>query len=296
MNIRSGKHFRFAGSLFSQTKGELSMMTDRDAQIIKMAKEMGAAMAGIASIDLLKTSPSYEILEKIGREIDWINSDLETEDFNEIKWPTEAKSALVIAVSHPQDKPELDWWDVKGSPGNSTLIRINRELSVWIEEEFDIKTHQLPYSAKQGGIYLKDTAVLGGLGCIGSNNLLVTPELGPRVRLRAMLLEDELTPTGPIAFNPCDGCEELCRKVCPQSAYEKIVLSFVETGMVTLPGRDGCFSRTKCMIQMDKDVEDSEIDVNELGQLAVDIEDISQTKKRVKFCRRCELACPVGSQ
>ena len=115
---------------------------------------------------------------------------------------------MIIAASHPQDKPELDWWDTKGSPWNRNLIRINREPSIWIEEEFGVNTHKMLYSVKKGGIYLKDTAVLGGLGCIGRNNLLVTPKLGSKIRLRAVLLEDELTPTDPIAFDPCKGCEE----------------------------------------------------------------------------------------
>ena len=272
------------------------MTSDKSAQIIEKAKEMGAAMAGIASVGLLKESPSHEILRKIGMETDGVGSAPGMADCNEITWPEKARSALVIAVSHPRDRPELDWWDgFKGTPGNRTLIRINRELSAWIEETFGIRTHKLPYYIEEGGIYLKDAAVLGGLGCIGKNNILVTPELGPRVRLRAMLLEEELTPTSPVAFDPCDGCEEFCRKACPQNAYEKIVLSSAEVGMVTLPGQDGCFSRTKCNIQMDEDVENSGMDVREMQQSAVDVEDISQTKNCTKYCRRCELACPVGS-
>jgi epoxyqueuosine reductase len=271
------------------------MTLDKGTQIIDKAKEMGAAMAGIASVELLKKSPSHEVLRKIGTEIDGVGSGFEIADFNDIKWPAEARSALVIAVSHPQDKPELDWWSAKGSPGNRTLIRINRELCAWIERTFGIKTHRLPYAIEKGGIYLKDAAVLAGLGCIGKNNLLVTPELGSRVRLRAMLLEEGLTPTGPIVFDPCDGCEELCRKACPQNAYEEIVLSPVETGMVTLPGRNGYFGRAKCMIQMGKDIENSGIAADEMEQFAVDIEDIFHTKERIKYCRRCELACPVGN-
>jgi len=257
------------------------MTSDGSAQIIEKAKELGATLAGIASVELLKKSPSHGIFKKIGSEIVKVDSSLELADFTEIKWPPEAKSALIIAVSHPQDKPELDWWDTKGSPGNRTLIRINRELSIWIEKEFGIKTHKMPYSVKTGGIYLKDTAVLGGLGCIGRNNLLVTPELGSKVRLRAMLLEDKLTPTGPIDFDPCDGCEEFCRKACPQHAYGKIVFTSNELRMVSLPGRDGSFSRARCLIQMDKDNEDSEIDY--------------RTERVAKYCRQCELACPVGN-
>ena len=278
------------------------MTSDRGAQIIEKAKELGAAMAGIASVELLKKSPSHEMLSKFGTKIDGVQSfEGMIDGFSEIKWPVKVKSALVIAISHPEDKPELDWTYGSGNtPGNRLLQGISRELAAWIEETLDIKTHEMPYWVEKGGIYLKDTAVLAGLGCVGRNNLLVTPELGPRVRLRGMLLEDELTPTGPVTFDPCDGCEEFCRKACPQKAFDRIVHSSVETGMDTLPGRDGCFSRAGCSIQMDKDVEDSDMAVGKgflsgLDQSGVEAGGISQTEGRIKWCRRCELACPVGS-
>lgn len=277
------------------------MTSDRDVQIIEKATEMGASIAGIASVELLKKSPSHEILSKFGTKIDGVHSFAWIEDFNEIKWPAKAKSALVIAFSHPQDKPELDWSYASGNtPGNRLLQKINRKLSVWIEEALGIKTHKMPYWVEEGGIYLKDAAVLSGLGCIGRNNILITPELGPRVRLRAMLLEVELTPTGPITFDPCDGCEEPCRKACPQNVFDRIVLSSVETGMYALPGRDGYFSRAKCSIHLDHDVEDSGIAVDEgflseMDPSTVETEGISQTEERIKWCRRCEMACPAGS-
>ena len=278
------------------------MTSDKSAQIIGKAKELGAATAGIASVELLRKSPSHEILGRFGTEIDGVHSfEGMIEGFNEIRWPTKAKSALVIGVSHPQDEPELDWTQGAGNtPGNRILQRINRELAAWIDEALGVKTHRMPYWVEKGGIYLKDTAVLGGLGCIGRNNMLITPQLGPRVRLRGMLLEDDLAPTGPIAFDPCDGCEEFCRKACPQNAFDRIVLSPGETGMHTLPGRDGTFSRARCYIQMDKDVEDSDMAVAKgflsgLDKSALVTGGISQIEKRIKWCRRCELACPVGS-
>jgi len=278
------------------------MTSDRGAQIIEKAKELGAAMAGIANVELLKNSPSHEMLGKFGTKIDGVQSfEGMIAGFDEIKWPGKVKSALVIAISHPKDKPELDWTYGSGNtPGNRILQRINGELAAWIEETLHIRTHEMPYWVEKGGIYLKDTAVLAGLGCIGRNNLLVTPELGPRVRLRGMLLEAELTPTGPITFDPCDGCEEFCRKACPQKAFDRIVHSSVETGMDTLPGREGCFSRAQCSIQMDKDVEDSDMAVGKgflsgLDQSGAEAGTMSQTEGRIKWCRRCELACPVGT-
>ncbi len=265
------------------------MKSNVGTQIIEKAKEKGAAMAGIASVELLKKTPSHEILN--------MKTGLEIEDFAGISWPQDANSALVIAVSHPEDKPELDWWDAKSSPGNNILIRIIRELSVWIQEEYGIKTQEMPYAVERGGIYLKDTAVLAGLCCIGRDNLLITPELGPRVRLRAMLLSEELPSTGPISFDPCDGCEEFCRKECPQNAFAERILLSSDVGMATLPGRDGFFSRAKCLVQMNKDAKDSELDLDDNVHLVSDSEEdfnMDARFKYSKYCRKCESSCPIG--
>ncbi|RKX94608.1 MAG: epoxyqueuosine reductase [Spirochaetes bacterium] len=262
------------------------MQPDLGARIIEKAKELGATMAGIANIELLRNSPSHRIIK--------MKTGLEIEDFPGIKWPEDSKSALVIAVSHPEDKPELDWWDTNSSPGNSILIKINKELSIWLQEEFGIKTYKMPYSIERGGIYLKDTAVLAGLGCIGKNNLLITPELGSKVRLRGMLLSADLTPTGPIDYDPCEGCEMFCRKVCPQNAFLERVLFSSEIGLDKLPGRDGSFSRQKCMVQMYVDMERSNINFNQGVQYISDTEEMADTKNLVKYCRQCELSCPVG--
>ena len=111
-----------------------------------------------------------------------------------------------------------------------------------------------------------------------------------------MLLEDELTPTGPIDFDPCKGCEEFCRKACPTNAYGKNVFLTVETGMDSLPGRDGYFSRANCIfgiIARDLILDEIE-DYNH--EYDVDIEEESQIKEGIRYCRKCEFACPVGSK
>jgi len=77
-----------------------------------------------------------------------------------------------------------------------------------------VPTWPLPYHIENGGIYLKDAAVLAGLGTIGRNNLLITPEFGPRVRLRALLAGVDLPPTGPAGFDPCEGCPAPCLTDC----------------------------------------------------------------------------------
>jgi epoxyqueuosine reductase len=256
-------------------------------QITVKAKSFGASLAGIADAKLLKPSPSHLIYPKMEQSLGVGSRETaEGIELGKIAWPSNAKAVVVIAVEHKKDEPQLDWWDGrKGTLGNRILIQINNNLSDWVQEKFAIKTHKLPYHVEKGGIFLKDSAVMAGLGCIGKNNLLVTPEFGPRIRLRAMILEEEVEPTGPVQFDPCDGCKEPCRHACPQNAYSDIVFSSVEMGMLTLPGRNGCFSRAICNIQMENDINAAEI---------LRTESTDETGKRIKYCRRCEFACPVG--
>jgi epoxyqueuosine reductase len=80
----------------------------------------------------------------------------------------------------------------------------------------------LPYRVEHGGTLFKDAAALAGLGTIGKNNLVITPEYGPHVRLKAMFLDVDLEPTGPIDFTLCEGCDILCRGSVPRKPLEMV--------------------------------------------------------------------------
>ena len=135
-----------------------------------------------------------------------------------IDWPDGARSALVIGVAHPREKPELDWSSPSGNtPGNQLLIDIAAQVAAWAERSVGARAWPMKYWVEEGGLYMKDAAVLAGLGCIGRNNLLITPEYGPRVRLRVVLLDAELTATGPIAVRSLPtGAMRPCRGACPR--------------------------------------------------------------------------------
>jgi len=51
---------------------------------------------------------------------------------------------------------------------------------------------------EKGGVYLKDAAVFAGLGVLEKNNLLLDQKWGPRIRLRAVLIEGSLPPDRPL--------------------------------------------------------------------------------------------------
>jgi len=232
--------------------------------IVEKAKELGASLAGIAKIDDLKASTSYELYDKAPY----------YDEYKGVEWREEHRSILVFALAHPPSEPVLDWWSLKVpgfTPGNRVLRKLSKRLRVWMGEDLGITALSLPYQIEYGGAILKDSCVLAGLGVIGKNNLLITPEFGPHVRLRGIFMEAELEPTGPIDFDPCNGCDRPCHSACPREAF-----------------RSGKYERAICKVEMDQNDADVEI-------LDGEIMGIEEACEVIKYCRGCELACPVGA-
>ena len=241
--------------------------------IVDKAKEMGASLAGIASIADLKASPSYEAYAKKPFYEEYERDNPNYFKFKGVEWREEHKSVLVWALVHPVSEPVLDWWSMKVpgfTPGNGIMRRQSKQLRIWMGEDLGIKAFSLPYQIEFGGAFLKDSAVLAGLGVFGRHNLLVTPEYGTRVRLRGIFIEAEFDPTGPLDFDPCNGCDMPCHRACPRDAF-----------------RSGSFERVLCKQENDK--RDAEWEM-----LPGSIMGIEEESAVVKPCRYCELACPVA--
>ena len=278
--------------------------------IVERARSLGASVVGVADVEALKASPSHRISPRIGMglEVRWRDAPDDVVPA-EVDWPADAASAVVIGVSHPADQPELDWYDGKGTPGNRALIRIAGELSGWLEDEFSIASHRPPYFIESGGVFMKDAAVLAGLGSVGRNNLVVTPGYGPRVRWRVLLLDRAARSTGPVEYDPCAGCAEPCRRACPVGAFDETAYDAATLGQSRLPATDGTYDRITCNTKMAQDIEDaaaalatSEDDGRDLAARMNAFEEAvlalppagGESSYGVKYCRRCELSCPVG--
>ena len=89
-----------------------------------------------------------------------------------------------------------------------------------------------------------------------------------------------------IDFDPCENCSAPCHLACPQNAFAEQIYFREEYGQKELPGRSGVYNRVDCNHQMIVDESDFE---------EVKIDNQEKLEKRVKYCRECELACPVGS-
>lgn len=225
------------------------MMNTLTDKLITKSLELGATVAGLVSIGDLFSYPAHDGFP--------ITQEADMED-----------SVLVLGLNHPPSMPELDWFIGRGgTEGNRILMRINAGLVGWLLENFGIQSRDLPYYAEKGGVLLKDSAVLAGLGIVGINNLLVSPTYGPHLRFRALLISASLTASARPDYSPCKGCGRPCLEVCPEGA---LTAEF--------------FDSDACLRRMARDG---------AGDLVMDVSAV-EVKDQFGFCRLCELACPLS--
>ena len=119
-------------------------------------------------------------------------------------------------LDHPSHT-YLAYYDI----ANSLLNRIGLIVNNRLEREgflsFPIPASQRTRENKEGGIFShRMAAQMAGLGWIGKNCSLISPQNGPRLRLGTVLTDAPLEPDSPIE-NRCGDCTQ-CRDICPAGA------------------------------------------------------------------------------
>ncbi|MFQ6080436.1 MAG: reductive dehalogenase [Candidatus Bathyarchaeia archaeon] len=196
---------RTGSSLASLGKYRVKDPAKMSRQIKRVAKFFGASLVGICELDRR-----------------WVYS--HTRSGNPVRIPEGFKYAVVMAV-------EMDPVGIGTSPAVPAAVATGNGYS---RMAFTIAClgefiRGLGYKAIQMG---NDTAlsiplaVDAGLGQLGRNGLLITPEFGPRVRLCKVFTDLPLKPDKPIDFGVTEYCKK-CRK-CAEACEVRAISDEVE--------------------------------------------------------------------
>lgn len=194
----------------------MSMLIDEQKTQRNLAKELktftgklGASLVGIADLELLKGIAviPWDLLESYTRGI---------------SIAVRLSNGIVNMISHT-DPTELYAYHYRVL--NSFLDHLALRVTNYIQEKGYLA---LPIPASQvldrekmmGSISHRAVARAAGLGWYGKNMLLITPQLGPRIRLVTVLTNLDLLPDDPIP-NQCGACS-ICLRVCPVNAIKGI--------------------------------------------------------------------------
>ncbi len=138
---------------------------------------------------------------------------------------TYSEVVSLLGPSKETGEPELgEVLSVHANYINGRLNRAVHEMAAIFHAE---RYRSIPLCSAPGFItdqrYLKalfsykHAAELAGLGTIGRNSLLITPEFGPRVRLACLLTEAPVEETPHRQSEYCINCDA-CIRVCPAQA------------------------------------------------------------------------------
>lgn len=140
------------------------------------------------------------------------------------------KSALVFAVPHGEQLTLETYSEEKFEKGlqdaKKTVEKILTQLKTVLDEQ-EIKYHIPPLAQNNetdltAPFSFKFAAVNAGLGWIGKNDVVITEKYGPRVRLSAVLINEQFA-CGDRILN--SHCPESCRKcvdACPYKALHDV--------------------------------------------------------------------------
>ena len=149
-------------------------------------------------------------------------------------------------------------WENQDKPYRAFEDEILRGVSLRLSLMLEREGYWAEPASYEPGLYLKEAGVLAGLGVIGRNNLLITKEYGPRIRLRAINTNVSLKPY--LIIEDLDYCRECnaCVDACPANALGT-----------------GKYDRKAC-----------------LNYCENNLTGISQYS--VLWCMECSKVCPVG--
>jgi epoxyqueuosine reductase len=177
----------------------------------EMALRLGADLCGVADL-----SPAQGLIYQLGGE-------LTTQFPRAVSIGVALPAAIVDQLDRHEDpRAALAYrshgYDAINVRLDQLASRVTSVLQTTGYRAFPIAASQTIDSERHYGLFThKLAAHLAGLGWIGKSCLLVTPQVGPRVRWVTVLTDAPLE-TGQPVSERCGSCRE-CVDACPASAF-----------------------------------------------------------------------------
>ena len=136
-------------------------------ELLEKVREFGADLAGLAAVADLTDGPSERLFPHMKDHArDHFANEITTGlPHGTVLWREGEETLLVFAVSHPEEKPELDWWYGEiNPPGNQLLTAIAKKLRDYLAEKHpEIKADETYISAMKAVDSYGKTAGTGRL-------------------------------------------------------------------------------------------------------------------------------------
>ncbi len=183
----------------------------------RMKEKLDIDLVGAASVD-----KSGEMKDKAALFLPTVKS--------VIVFAKETYREVVALVGPSKETGEAEPGEVLTVHANYIYGRLNRAVHEFAHLFHREGYRSIPLCAAPGFITdqrftralfsYKHAAEFVGLGTIGRNSLLITPEFGPRVRLACLLTEAPVDETPRVKSDFCTKCNA-CIRVCPAHAIEE---------------------------------------------------------------------------
>jgi epoxyqueuosine reductase len=185
-----------------QTKAD-KVCEDRQQQLVTLLKGEGADQVGFGDVSRLQPASLQDLPAAVSVVVHL--SERIIDEINLAEGPTQTYFHHYRTVN-----TLLDSIAVKG------MLQIQRwgYAAIAIPASQSLKE---PDQLFRGRFSHRMAATRAGLGWIGKNGCLITPEYGPRVRLVTILTDMPLTTGIPILKDHCGNCR-LCADACPAGA------------------------------------------------------------------------------
>jgi epoxyqueuosine reductase QueG len=193
-------------------------------------------------------------------------------------------------------------------------------LAYWLEERDciaallsaiipDLRRQPLGYAAPagQGSLLLRQAAVRTGLGSLGLNQMLLTPQFGPRLFLAGVVTDLVVASDEPFSGELCPGLEECgrCAAVCPELAIPLEAKVGAPLSSVRALDHEACirssqpYGPNKMVDHLESifsapSAEDAAAIARSLDSERLWFHMTVMRQGAFTGCARCELVCPVG--